>query len=325
VNATPSGAAGPHDAESRAFEVPREHHRQSLFDMLDALGGPLDRRAVRHLAARGGLRLNTEPVSPSVTLRTGDLIEVDEPLQQLARDDTLDAVRLLRDAGEAVVGVKPAGLAFDTGRRGGGRSALERLRELGSDAARLRPVHRLDKDTSGVVVAARGQDAERELQEAFRAGEAWVEYLAVVRGDPGPEGEVDVALGKRRKSDARLVPDPDHGHAARTAWRHEERLRGFTILRLTPRAGRSHQVRAHLAWLGHPVLCDALYGEDDRLLLSQLKIDYRPKRGRPERPVLARPALHAAAFVHGDLRLEAPLPDDLEVLLAQLRRLRPLR
>ena len=68
-----------------------------------------------------------------------------------------------------------------------------------------------------------------------------------------------------------------------------------------------------------------LYGEDDRLLLSQLKIDYRPKRGKPERPVLARPALHALAFEHAGRRIEAPIPDDFAVLLAQLHRLRPLR
>ena len=86
----------------------------------------------------------------------------------------------------------------------------------------------------------------------------------------------------------------------------------------------SSQVRAHLAAWGRPALCDQLYGEDDRLLLSQLKIDYRPKRGRPERPLLARPALHASRFVLDELVIETELPDDLEVTLAQLRRLRPL-
>jgi len=72
------------------------------------------------------------------------------------------------------------------------------------------------------------------------------------------------------------------------------------------------------------VLCDAVYGEDDRLLLSQLKLDYRGKRGRPERPLLQRPALHALRVVRAKQVIEAPLPGDLSVLLAQLRRLRPL-
>ena len=67
-----------------------------------------------------------------------------------------------------------------------------------------------------------------------------------------------------------------------------------------------------------------LYGEDDRLLLSQLKLDYRPKRGRPERPLLSRPAIHAERFVRGSLEVRSPLPPDLDVLLAQLRRLRAL-
>ena len=311
--------------DDQSYEVQREHHRRSLFDMLDALHGPLDRRAVQRLAAAGGVELNGEPVGPSVTLRTGDVVTLQEPIESLGRDDTRRAVRLLLEDGDLVVGCKPSGLAFDTSRHGTSRSALELLRDQLTTDARLRPVHRLDKDTSGVVVTARGQEAEKALIAALKAGEAHVEYLTVVRGHPGDEGEIDVPLGKRKKSDAQLIPDEGHGFAALTRWTCEERLRGFSILRLRPLAGRSHQVRAHLAQLGFPALCDAMYGEDDRLLLSQLKIDYRPKRGRPERPVIARPVLHASAFQHGETRVEAELPDDLSVLLAQLRRLRPLR
>lgn len=325
MNASSPSSEDLSGADSQTFEVQREHHRRSLFEMLDALAGPLDRRAVQQLAAAGGVRLNDDPVGPSVTLRTGDVVEVDGPLEALQRDETRGAVRLLHEHEQLVVGAKASGISFDTSRHGNSLAALDVLRQQASGEGRLRPVHRLDKDTSGVVVTVRGQDAEHALSDAFKAGEAWVEYLAVVRGFPGDEGEVDLALGKRRKSDARLVPDPDHGFAATTRWRCEEQLRGFSILRLQPLAGRSHQVRAHLAQLGFPALCDALYGEDDRLLLSQLKIDYRPKRGRPERPVIDRPALHAVAYQHGDLRVEAELPEDLKVLLAQLRRLRPLR
>jgi 23S rRNA-/tRNA-specific pseudouridylate synthase len=213
-------------------------------------------------------------------------------------------------------------VAFGEGRRGGS-SALGALAEQHPG---VRPVHRLDKETSGVVVAARDRAAEAGLLEDLRAGRAWVEYTAVLRGTPDePEGRIDVPLGKRRKADVRVVPDPAHGAPCATRWRIVERLRGFCVVELVPEeGGRSHQVRAHLAALGFPALCDRLYGEDDRVLLSQLKLEYRPKRGRPERPLLARPALHAGRFVRGGLAVRAELPADLTVLLAQLRRLRPL-
>ncbi|MCB9897570.1 MAG: RluA family pseudouridine synthase [Planctomycetes bacterium] len=277
-------------------------------------------------AARDGhLLLNGEPVGVGVTLRQGDELRVAVPLESLRRRDKTRIAVLYRD-GALVVGSKPSGLAFDAGRHGGGRNALEALRASLDTEARPRAVHRLDKPTSGVIVAALDNETERALLDALRDERAHVEYLAVVRGRfPDDEGVIDLPLGKRKKSDAVLRPDPHHGTPCATAWRVLERLSGFAILRLQPRqGGRSHQVRAHMASIGYPILCDRDYGEDDRLLMSQLKIGYRRKRGRPERPLLEHPALHAQAFVLDDLRVEAPLPDDMTVLLAQLRRLRGL-
>lgn len=310
-------------------EVGRDHKGQSVLDFLDAAIGPVDRRAVIRAARAESILLNHKAVGPSATLRLGDVLELAVPPETLGRASASSQVELLHLSDDLVIGSKPSGLPFDESRRGGG-SALGLLGDLAGErvghVVRLRPGHRLDKETSGIVVASLGREAELALSTAFQDGTARVEYLALVRGSVEEDtGLVEVPLSKRRKADTRLLPDPDHGTPARTAWAVEERLRGFTWLRLTPEAGRSHQVRAHMAALGLPVVCDALYRDDDRLLLSQLKIDYRGKRGHPERPVLARPALHAARFVHGDLDLTVPVPDELEVALSQLRRLRPLR
>lgn len=314
----------PLEESEGTLEVGREHHGCSLLDFLDSHLGPLDRPAVRTAARHEQLLLNGEAAGPSVTLRLGDQVRVLCPAEALARRRPERIDVLHRDEG-LVVAVKPAGMPFDAGRQARGDSALELLREQTGEA-RPRPVHRLDRDTSGLVVAALDRQTEQALTDDFLAGRARVEYLALVRGTlRETAGEVAMPLGKGKKSESTLRADPDRGRAAFTRWSVEEALRGFALLRLVPDGGRSHQVRAHLAVLGHPALCDRDYGEDDRILLSQLKLHYRRKRGRPERPLLQRPAVHAARFVRDGLTVEAPLPDDLEVVLAQLRRLRPAR
>jgi len=294
------------------------------MEFLDALVGPVDRRAVLSAARAAQLLLNGDPVSPSTTLRLGDYVDLLLPAAALERQPAQELRTLYGDE-QLLVLDKPSGVPFDASRSASGSSALERLAVEIDGGGRLRPVHRLDKDTSGVVVLARHAEAEQQLLDDLGRDAARVEYLALIRGRPlQEEGLIDAPLGKKRKSDQRLVIDERHGHPASTRYRLEEAFRGFSLLRLSPTAnGRSHQVRAHLACAGHPALCDKAYGEDDRLLLSQLKLEYRPKRGRPERPLLQRPALHAAVFVGASgLRVTSPLPNDLEVLLAQLRRLR---
>jgi len=309
------------DSAPRHLLVGREHKGLSVLDLLDGECGPIDRSRVAAAARSGLILLNGEPIAPTATIKAGDLVELKLAPAELQRRRKGE-LRILHEDETLVVADKPSGMSFAEGRRGG-ESALGLL---GRHVTALRPLHRLDKETSGVVVAARGGAAEETLQAELAAGTAGVHYLAVLRGTLDESaGTIDVPLGKRRRSDTTLEPDPAHGTPCATTWSVRETLRGFVLLDVAPlQGGRSHQVRAHLSSAGMPVLCDRLYGEDDRLLLSQLKLDYRPKRGRPERPLLARPALHAERFVRGALEVRSPLPPDLDVLLAQLRRLRPL-
>lgn len=309
------------DAERRHFEVGREHKGLSVLDLLDGECGPIDRSRVAAATHAGQILLNGQPIAAGATLKLGDLIELKLSPDELQRRSTA-SLPILHQDDELVVGDKPSGMSFAEGRHGGA-SAVGKLTKQVPGA---RPLHRLDKETSGVVVAARNAASEERLQAEFADGRAAVDYLALVRGTLEQQfGTIDIPLGKRRKSDTTLQPDPGHGTPCETSWKVRETLRGFVLLEVRPMlGGRSHQVRAHLSSAGMPVLCDRLYGEDDRLLLSQLKLDYRPKRGRPERPLLSRPALHAACFVRGSLQVRSPLPPDLDVLLAQLRRLRPL-
>jgi 23S rRNA-/tRNA-specific pseudouridylate synthase len=153
----------------------------------------------------------------------------------------------------------------------------------------LRSLHRLDKETSGVVVAARGGAAEERLQQEFAADTAAVEYLALVRGTLEADGGlIDVPLGKRRRSDTTLEPDPAHGASCATRWTVSERLRGFVLLAVRPlQGGRSHQVRAHLSASGMPVLCDRSRGRPAAAQPAQARL---PAQARTPRAAAARAA-----------------------------------
>lgn len=194
-------------------------------------------------------------------------------------------------------------------------------------------VHRLDKDTSGVLIFARTPEAHKTLSEAFMTRSVAKTYRAVCKGLPDwEEGSCDFPLkvdGDRRH---RTLIDASRGKQAYTAFKVLERYRswgafpGACLVEAKPETGRTHQIRVHLSALGHPCLCDPLYGDPNPLLLSKIKKGWR---GDPwsERPLIARTALHALAveFAHpatGEaMRVEAPFPKDLRALVSQLGKL----
>jgi len=178
----------------------------------------------------------------------------------------------------------------------------------------LRPgiVHRLDRGTSGVIVAAKHDDAHRRLAEQFRDHSIERIYLALVRGTPGADaGEVDRPIGRHPRDRKRMSVVTDSGREARTRWRVLERYpaAGRAWLEVRPATGRTHQIRVHLASVGIPIEGDPVYG----------------RRHTRETP-LERPALHAAVlgFTHpgsgARVRFEAPVPADIAALRDASRR-----
>ena len=199
--------------------------------------------------------------------------------------------------------------------------------ELRSDWGKLFVVHRLDKDTSGVLIYARSADAHQALSAAFESRSVAKTYRAIVRGSPSwDETRCELPLMPDGDRLHRTVITAHHGKASATAFVVIARYKDYALVEARPETGRTHQVRVHLSALGHPCVCDALYGDGEALLLSKLK---RRWRGDPygERPLLSRAALHALAaeFPHPAtgalLRLEAPLPKDMRAAIAQLEKL----
>lgn len=255
---------------------------------------------------------------------------------------------------------KPAGLAVEPERwRRDAACVSGALLEMaleeggqGDAPLDLRPrlVHRLDKDTSGLLCVARTLEAERELRTAFAEGTVRKRYLALVDGElrlaPGEEAltiDQPIAPDGRRSGRMRVHPE---GKPARTHVRPLRYFRGLTWVECRPETGRTHQIRVHLAWAGFPLAVDPLYGRRDGLLLSEFKRGYKPKPGREERPLLGRLALHAAglelpcpeahlpaelppglrlAFEGGRLSAELDPPADLTRTLERLARFAPAR
>ena len=207
---------------------------------------------------------------------------------------------------------KPAGVVVHPARGHRGATLAEALAGRISipptheDPARAGIVHRLDKDTSGLLVVAKSEAVHRALQEALRRRELRREYLALVEGcPPARSGTIDAPIGRDRRTRTRMSTDTDVPRAARTHFELERAYAGFALLRVTLETGRTHQIRVHLEAIGHPVAGDPEYGTAGQLDLT-------------------RQFLHAArlAFAHpvtgAPVDVSSPLPPDLRAVLDRL-------
>ena len=199
--------------------------------------------------------------------------------------------------------------------------------KVSPEAPRIWVVHRLDRDTSGVLILAKSDRAHTALSRQFERGEVQKTYLALVSGrGMRAEGVIRLPIGPHPHRPGVMAIRRRHGKSATTRYSVLERFGGYTLLDVRPQTGRSHQIRVHLQAIGHPLAIDPLYGSGEPLLLSALKPSYRPKTGAQERPLMARLTLHAQALelmhpTHGGAcRWVAPLPKDFAAVLRNLRR-----
>jgi 23S rRNA pseudouridine1911/1915/1917 synthase len=298
------------------FVVGEGEAEQRLDLALAALAG-LSRSQARHWIDAGRVRVNADGCRAGQRLRLGDQLEAAPPLPlpSALEPEPIPLAILYEDA-DLVVVDKPAGLVVHPapGHARGTlvHALLHHCRELAGVGGVLRPgiVHRLDRGTSGALVAAKNDAAHRSLAEQFRDHSIERVYLAFARGLPAADaGRADQPIGRHPRDRKRMSVRTLRGREAHSAWRVRERFprAGISLLEVRPETGRTHQIRVHLAAAGLPLVGDPVYG-----------------RGAASAP-LARPALHAAllGFRHprsgAQLCFEAPLAPDLAALLAGLR------
>ncbi len=302
---------------------------------------------LRRVVRDGKVLVNGVSKQPSCRLRSNDVVSVllaDEDEDEIALrsassgPERVEIPLLFED--EHVIAIdKPPHLACEPDRWDKSRAHLiDSLNTQLADRSpqtSLRIVHRLDRDTSGVMLLAKTIDAERVLRDAFDEHRIGKTYLALVEGDFGlGEGEsevIDAPLGPDARHSGQMVVRDD-GKPSRTEVRVQERFHGFTLLACRPLTGRTHQIRVHLASRGFPLAVDAVYGRRKSLALSEFKAGYRKKPGRIESPLIDRLSLHSASItfpcvadVQQSLTVDAPLPSDFTRVLKQLAKFRPTR
>jgi 23S rRNA pseudouridine1911/1915/1917 synthase len=250
---------------------------------------------------------------PSTSVRPGGEVRIGyTPLAETLLEIELAVLR--RAAGWLAVD-KPPGIPVHPVNSVRENSLIRVLRrQEGCEGLRL--VHRLDRETSGVLLVAEDAGTSSRLSQAFMQGRVHKEYLALVDGVVAQDrGRIELPIGDAEDSAIYTKRGAGQGQPALTEWEVEYRLADRTLLRLFPRTGRRHQLRVHLAAIGHPIRGDILYGRDERHYLALVRGagDVRSREGGPTRQLL-----HCARIVipdpngRDDVEIVSPLPRDFE-------------
>jgi 23S rRNA pseudouridine1911/1915/1917 synthase len=325
----------------RNLVVPPESAGRRLDQFLAEELAPVSRSRIHFLLARGEISLNGAPPKPSLKLRGGERIVIPadprpERLEAVAEAIPLDVI--YEDPDLAVVN-KPAGMMVHAGAGAPGdarskgtlvNALLHRFEALSSSGGNLRPgiVHRLDKETSGLLLVAKNDAAHAALASLFSGRSIRKTYVALVHGEVSPsKGTIRAPIGRDPVRRTRMTARPtENGRSAVSHYevmrRISSRFGTFSLVRVVIETGRTHQIRVHMSSIGHPVVGDTLYGAAGRLTEPSKK---KLPNGRSHPGLrLGRNFLHAARieFVHPvsgrQLELEAPLPAELDEFLIRL-------
>lgn len=281
--------------------LPADDGRKIKFYVRGAMGVSYGQFA--SLKMREGMRVNGVPVHANYILRTGDRVEVaiEETGSSLAEPVAGEVdVRYEDDA--LMILNKPAPLACQSSSRNAAPALENFLMARYGAGFVFRPLNRLDKGTSGLMCAAKNAHAYQLMQRTLHTGDYLRQYLAVVCGRLEGSGVVDAPIAKEDAASVRRVVDYEKGKPAVTRWESQGIFGDYSLVRLTLETGRTHQIRVHMAHLGHPVAGDFLYGTELACLPGRF-------------------ALHSARIrlthpMTGEvLEITSPLPEELQNLL----------
>lgn len=186
-------------------------------------------------------------------------------------------------------------------------------------------LHRLDKETSGVILYAKSANAHQHLSEQFQSRTIEKIYNAITHNTPEEEiGQIDLAISASKNSKKGMIINPD-GKPAITKYRIASAFDNYTHIEVKLITGRTHQIRVHMSAIRCPIICDKVYGDGEPFYLSQIKRKYR-NNNRNERPLIDRTALHSRKLTYISpttnkaITVEAPIPKDIKAVLNQLEK-----
>ncbi len=305
------------------FEYTAENNKERLDNFLVGKLGEYSRSYIQKLIKDGHVLINSSPMLSRKKLKPGDIVSVNipkpSPTEIIPEDIPIDIV--YEDECLVVINKAPGMVVHPVQWQLTGtmvNAIMYRIKNLSGIGGVLRPgiVHRLDKDTSGLIVVAKNDETHRNLSEQFRDRTTVKKYLAIVSGRlKSKTGKIDASIGRHpvdRKKMCAFPKDSERAKTALTSFRVLEEFSGFSLIELRIHTGRTHQIRVHLSSLGHPILGDTTYGCRSAKKNTSIKAN--------------RQCLHAAylEITHPKtqqvMSFKGEIPEDINQVLYNLRK-----
>jgi len=293
----------------------------------------LSRRFLQDAIKADGVTVNGKVVKPSFKLSPGDVIELtlpEPPSKDIMPEDI--PLEIIYEDDDLIILNKQAGILVHPARGNTHGTLVNALAfysdKLSSGLGEFRPgiVHRLDRNTTGVMIVTKDDTTQWKIARQFEERTVQKTYLAIAHGTPDlTRDRINAPLGVHPKIREKYAVLPQTGKDCITFYEVLESFRGYSLLKMTPKTGRTHQIRVHLSYIKHPIVADDMYG-GKFVYPWQLQ----DAESEPQDPVIERVALHAFSieFKHPKtektVRFEAPLPADMQHLLDMLRRYRKI-
>ena len=310
-----------------SYEISDADQNLRLDSYISSRAIDLTRSKIQALIKNGHVKVNNTPSKSSYRLKAGDqiLVSIPPPPSRLLEPEAVE-FKIVHEDSSLIVVDKPAGVVVHPGPGHATGTLVHGLighcRDLSRIGGVYRPgiVHRLDKDTSGLIVAAKNDQSHAFLAHQFKTGKVRKQYVAIVHGQIKKDGgEIDLPIVRHPKKRKQMSIAHSGGRRALTVWRRVDVFDGsFSLLLISIKTGRTHQIRVHLSYIGLPVVGDSVYG------YGRNRWKKHPLYKAGVLPVVDRQMLHAKklGFIHPVkghyVAFESPIPGDMDRLIQSL-------